>query len=1443
MDDVQTHCLPPNHDDETAHVEIMMSRASLLCKGSSLMAPMMASRHSSSRAIVNSSHTTRFATKLSTMSSALPRHTSTISTPPNTLPSTITSPTPTTHQLQIRTFAGRKDRHSATFETRPPTKKQRKAYHRRQRKVQYETDKHSLPNSKATARRLEDKENTQRLIEIAQEEEDLKGQLSVYFDKVKELQTQIESTDKFQTLLQDGKVDPKEIKSAAREAAIKAAEKKGMPHPPLPSWIQERMTYDWGDALIDDLMGNSADLTSSPSPFPVYMGGEYGRLRRKVERTLRLQEEERLLLEGGDASGKGGVTASGNKLPATKKTRNSALSDKLISDLLRSYRDAHGKRTTPVGLAPALQLLFQEMNIPRSTLETYSYVSLLTCCKNPWEARKVNEMRKEDGVRSNGYFWSALVDVYARSGDYRGAENVLDEMLEETKMEHDQWEAANSNINDKRNTKVEKPITIPPLPAYTSFFSACHKLISRPDVHPSIKSDASSRAWARWKEMRIHSVPPDVMAYGAMMRVFSAQGRAEKAVDLLDEIMMQMMMPVSADNVLNNNGIEEEILRSTDGDEDGWYDDRDGQTVRVKPTTLLFTSALKSVAKSHEIATRFSGGKSKKNRRRETIASYHGRLARKIVILAEQAEVEQDDGFIAALMLCSAASGDSSTARAIYLASKVRRLDHLRTCGGKVHLKRLQGLVPEEERQALLDHGDSTTSLTSGSGGSVPSLRTIEEEFVENHKSYERREYGTDTRVLSTLLLAHSKAMEPQGLGSIWAGKYNRGYLCENSLRWIEAYNQPQMSNMAIPGITSVEAGLTAEGWEPEDFDDADSKRLSKGKRFNTMQIADDGEGNQRDDMDSFFDGFDPDPEEVEVDNLMQLNGGATSRDWLNDRILGDGESADQLSEGVISTAEYRPGQMNSMNCDDDEFDSDEEDEYRGREGNRDDDNSKVDHSSIVKRFSQLHNDPDLGDDEEFNKMFDKLIAKSDGDGDDDFDNYFDEDEFNKLMSDTMHGMDDSKGGDADELDRIPGIANNDFASFRSHLKAELVAEGATHDVDEVEAKQLFDMMRTYYDDSSDAIPDANYSGEEDDESETFSSSFFSNEEMDLMEKKNAQANAIMNSRLTNDIGGRGAVGQRQSVADTMQSTMGTQTMYADDYLDWANPHSNETNNSIESHITEESVKVDEVEPSPIDMAVKRQKMLSLREEDPHITELRQVLPGLPLNRIEKVSDEFSRVLGYPSILRLALVLRENMPDELSPQCLTRKNLLNAQHLFSEASKNDLVDIHLLNGMLQVQTNSGRIEPAIRFYDTEYKKHDFAPTSHSDRLLIDMLVRKKRISRALKLKESIESEGRTLDLLSYGSLVEHFGKQKQLGSAILLIKECNAVHGSPPGEKSLKPIRLMCRQQGLTQKVHLDKIIGKDPLQWLHDGKELKKKKSKKGGSQLQYGMNRMLDI
>ena len=164
--------------------------------------------------------------------------------------------------------------------------------------------------------------------------------------------------------------------------------------------------------------------------------------------------------------------------------------------------------------------------------------------------------------------------------------------------------------------------------------------------------------------------------------------------------------------------------------------------------------------------------------------------------------------------------------------------------------------------------------------------------------------------------------------------------------------------------------------------------------------------------------------------------------------------------------------------------------------------------------------------------------------------------------------------------------------------------------------------------------------------------------------------------------------------------------------------------------------------------------------------------------------------------------------------------------------------------MLRVYANTGRIEPALRFYDTEFKKHSLTPTTHSDRLLIEMLVKKRRIGRAFKLKEDIENDGRSLDLLSYGTLVEHFGNQRQLGSALMLIKECIEVHGVPPGEKALKNIRLICRQNGLTERVGLEKMVGKDPLEWMRRGQELQRVQNKRARSaDMQYGLNRMLDI
>ena len=132
------------------------------------------------------------------------------------------------------------------------------------------------------------------------------------------------------------------------------------------------------------------------------------------------------------------------------------------------------------------------------------------------------------------------------------------------------------------------------------------------------------------------------MAYGAILRLCAARGLPERAIGLLEDM----------------------------------------ERFEVKPTTLCFTAALKSVARSHEIANRYQRGTSRRDMKREKITAHHGKMARQIVVLAEAAEVEQDDGFTSALMLCAAAAGDSATSKAILLASEVRKMDHLRTIGG-----------------------------------------------------------------------------------------------------------------------------------------------------------------------------------------------------------------------------------------------------------------------------------------------------------------------------------------------------------------------------------------------------------------------------------------------------------------------------------------------------------------------------------------------------------------------------------------------------------------------------------------------------------------------------------------------------------------------------------------------------------------------------------------
>jgi len=94
-------------------------------------------------------------------------------------------------------------------------------------------------------------------------------------------------------------------------------------------------------------------------------------------------------------------------------------------------------------------------------------------------------------------------------------------------------------------------------------------------------------AWEAWKEMRIIGIQPDVMAYGAIIRIFGARGQPERCINIIEEM----------------------------------------GAMGVLPTTLIYTAALHAVARSHRTALLFEGGRSRKNMRRNLIAAHHGKVS------------------------------------------------------------------------------------------------------------------------------------------------------------------------------------------------------------------------------------------------------------------------------------------------------------------------------------------------------------------------------------------------------------------------------------------------------------------------------------------------------------------------------------------------------------------------------------------------------------------------------------------------------------------------------------------------------------------------------------------------------------------------------------------------------------------------------------------------
>ena len=277
---------------------------------------------------------------------------------------------------------------------------------------------------------------------------------------------------------------------------------------------------------------------------------------------------------------------------------------------------------------------------------------------------------------------------------------------------------------------------------------------------------------------------------------------------------------------------------------------------------------------------------------------------------------------------------------------------------------------------------------------------------------------------------------------------------------------------------------------------------------------------------------------------------------------------------------------------------------------------------------------------------------------------------------------------------------------------------------------------------------------------------------------------------------------------------------------------------------------------------------------DPVLAELQTVLPGMPTSRLERLRRAFARSLNYPSLLVLTPLLRENMPEEITPAWLRNTNLQNAHYCVQKAVEDDALDLHMMNGMLQVTAASGGIDRALLLYDHQFQQYGLVrtfssrdkmrtsccltqlvgaqvPNAYSNRLILQMLIKNNRLSRALQLKTKMEettsNDGvvSVVDALTYGSFVDYYSRHGRLGSALLMLNECVVRHGAPPNEKSLSRLRQLCRRHNdhaATER--LTALAGNDPLAWLQEGEgRLKRERSKKGNRDILRAKNRALQI
>lgn len=296
------------------------------------------------------------------------------------------------HQ-RIQTRFRRHDRASAFTKPRPPTKKQRKEYNRKMKRLAEEASNHNPPGYRAGPRRQWEREQWQHLLDKGKDSSDV-------------LDPMTESSSKL---------------------------------------------YGFGDALLDDLMGNTSHLTSQPTPEPVYVGHNHVKYFKevagKIERYRSIMEKQQ--------EDKSVLGPSHLSLP----------SDTEISNVLRAYRDLHGTKSKPIGISMALEHLLKDLGIPLSAFGEFTFTTLLTCSRTPKEARRILKLMDARSHPISSYSYSILADIHAKRGDYLGCYNCIQEMI----------------TNGLPPTQA----------AYTSLLAACYKICNDGRIAHSVRAEVS----------------------------------------------------------------------------------------------------------------------------------------------------------------------------------------------------------------------------------------------------------------------------------------------------------------------------------------------------------------------------------------------------------------------------------------------------------------------------------------------------------------------------------------------------------------------------------------------------------------------------------------------------------------------------------------------------------------------------------------------------------------------------------------------------------------------------------------------------------------------------------------------------------------------------------------------------------------------------------------